>query len=157
MIEIQAFYERLHKAAAGFVAKGEEQIPLIALMMPSGDVELIAMPDASKDQVAELQRHAASQGCVAVLIWEAWQANYDKMTPQQIEDHKAGLLSLEDVEGRTEAVLFNILTPTRQGLAMCPIDRSTNSLALAPINWFGEDNGMKFSGRFVRENTPQSN
>lgn len=154
---IESVYDRLFEKASEIVASGEEHQPILIIIHDDGSFE--AVPVILADMPPEVwhfaQRKTAEKFGAAVLITEAWtletmgklneNGEYDGPMPSEHPDRK-------------EAVMFNVLTPTRQALATCPIDRATNTLEKRPLQWLDQlPEGAHIGGRMVRENAPSVN
>lgn len=150
-MDIDRIYDMLFQSASRIVAAGEEHQPILLVFRADEKLEVISgnrLPD--KDALAALQQRLAAdpQVLVVALIMEAWVM--ERPDPATAERLMRGDLNVSDCPERTEAIVFSLMTPTRQAFIQCPIDRTTNTLIRRPLMWLDRES----EGRFVRTSKP---
>jgi hypothetical protein len=121
----QAMYPR----AAEIVGSGVEHVPMMCVEMHSGQREVMPMVGLEKDDIALMQRTIAAHPKVKVvaLVMEAWILKANANDPNDEKITKAvldGQLTVSEVPGRQECVLFNLRVGDEQFLASCDIVRA---------------------------------
>jgi hypothetical protein len=153
--KIREHYDHLFAKATEIIALGEEHQPIFFVVNESNIVTDIELATAlSPDQQAEhFKTLLARPGTAfAVLIHEAWWVDFDPSDP-------AAVRKIQDAGGasqhpdRREVVVFSFLTPTRQAVMACPIDRATNTVTKRPFEWLPAGAAL---GRFIRQGGPRS-
>ena len=119
-----AMIERALPGTRCIVASGKEHQ---AILITERGTVLPAYELSSKDAIFYAHR-AMAQLTPTLLIMEAWQAN---LTEQDaISEHvQAGRVSVADIPGRAEVIIFNVRIGVEQYIESCPIDRKTGTLA----------------------------
>lgn len=152
---IELLYDSAFVKAADIVATGQEHQPILLVGDGLGTMNVFGLAELSKEAITLVHQRAAQAG-VALLIMEAWVAKIDKGDYDESGEYTGPRPS--EHPDRTEAVIFNVLTPTSQALAICPIDRTTNTLKKEPLQWLDEmASGEKMEGNMVRNNPPSVN
>lgn len=150
--KIERFYDALFEQASRIVRSGKTHAPIIVLMHSSGATRAMLTMDLSSDQRASLFMGLASDPEViaAALIVEAWYAEGCDAASLAAALEMAQNGELSEYAGRKEAIVISVLTPSRQAVMICPIDRTTNSLQKAPFQWINEQAANAYLGRYVR-------
>lgn len=150
--KIRQLYDDLFETAAAIVKRGEEHRPILIVLNESDRLAVIAATGLSDQKKAEMFKTiAATPGTVAVvLIHEGWLVVPDPMNGKVVSEalRLAAERRLAEHPQRREVVMFNLLTPTRQAVMPCLIDRTTNTLEKAAFKWISDDAKSAF-GRFI--------
>jgi hypothetical protein len=104
--------------------------PPMLLTTLGEDITLTNCQDLDLPEMFELHRRSLDIADCAILVSEAWR------TPGQ----KGGF--------GVEVVMFNLLSPARQALMMCEIDRTTGAITKAPFKWLPDNTPI--SGPAIR-------
>lgn len=129
----QAMFDRIFPVSQNIVASGQEHIAVMFVERLDGQVAMLPLlAGLDKAQIAAMhQRFGASPNVrCACLVMEAWVYEGDGGEPARkiLEAVQSGRLSLADVPGSTECVMFNIISGDKQWLARCPIARPANTV-----------------------------
>lgn len=132
----QRVIDSLFPCAAAIVAKGQEHQPMLVLNWQDDAQTITPLPPMSKDDAALLHRVSAQHPKIAAatLIMEAWVATGKQSEGGGLTDDPAlravaeGKVAVSDLPERGEAILFSIRVGRDQFIAMCKIDRATNTL-----------------------------
>lgn len=155
---IETLYDDLFARASEIVATGEEHQPFLVVLKDGNEVGIMSLVDLPTETISSMHRVAADHFAAAILITEVWTVEFARNEAKLDENGEYVGPPASEHPNRTEAILFNVLTPTRQAMAFCPIDRSTRTLGKRPLNWLDElPEGQRIGGRLVREDGPLAN
>lgn len=158
----ESVLNRLFGASQAIVNAGEEHPPLLLAVSVKNEMAVIPVHAFDKDRMAGMHRGLAaetSQIAVAVLVVETWFYKSHANDPNNAKYTKAvatGAIEVADLPDRQEAILFNFRSGTEQRLALCQIDRQTNTLIKGELIDPADPKG-KFSGRFVGDGQTRIN
>lgn len=153
MHEIEKIYAAAHAVVAKSVRANEPLPPLLFVtdtQMATHVIDLSGAP--SKDAIAAIHQTSAQHPDIvcAILAQEAWMLEIKKK-PCSLGLPAGSIANHPD---RTEAMVFNILTPALQGVAACRINREISTLEKADILWDDHKSESLFHGRFIRGELP---
>lgn len=154
------FYDDLFERASSLVAKGKVHPPIVVMLDDAGTAIAVLTSEMGADERAALFKKMAAypQAQAAALITESW---YMDATRNPAEATRFLELAsegrLHECPDKKEAIVISILTPMRQAIMVCHIDRTTHSVQKAPFKWVNEESHASYTGRYVRSTQDKLN
>ena len=144
-------YKELHGFASTIVAKGQEHIPILIVVIDDRPMDVLPLVNVAKEMVPVMQNEAAKRpGVYTVLIVESWfvarkNPDLDNLpSPSQSPD-------------RREALMFSFVGKDWRALAMCLIDREKKTVKRDLLHFEGDPGFGILGGALFPDRADQGN
>lgn len=153
--EIGLLYDKLFIGAKNLIQTGVKHYPTIFTVLDNGEIKILDVSGAqSNEAIFELHQRIASDintRCTILAI-EAWRLDIRGLNPNE-ETRMLALIRTHGMEFhplKQEVLMFNFLTHTANGVAVCRILRPENYLIkgkIVPIR----DSDRGHISQFIRD------